>query len=132
MRFRSDDLKKISIVPDADWLHKWDYSVQPRRDLGRFDISDYVDLFYTDDNAFYLVGAPELGNVKIHNFYGQHAEGGSIRTLGKYTHAEGRDNIADIRYAHVEGTHCAACDMASHAEGFWTKAGGRFSHTEGR
>ena len=91
----------------------------------------FLSCWLNDDNAFYAAGIPEIGNQPVPNFYAQHAEGGSVRAIGKYTHAEGRDNIADVRYAHVEGSHNAAGEMASHAEGFRTLAAGRQSHAEG-
>ena len=116
--FKNNDLKILHMTKED----------QAFRNL---DEDGFIDLFLNDDNAFYCVGFPELGNVVIKNFYGQHAEGGSIRAIQKYTHAEGRDNIADVRYAHVEGSHNAAGDMASHAEGFRTLAAKRFSHAEG-
>ena len=91
----------------------------------------FEDLWINDDNAFYLVGFPEIGNANIPNNFGQFVSGGSVRAIGRQTHAEGRDSIADIRYAHAEGSHCTAAQMASHAEGFRTFAGDRFSHAEG-
>jgi hypothetical protein len=101
------------------------------KDGVEFTSADYVDLFEHDDNSFYLVGFPELGNIDIPNLYASHAEGGSVRAIGKFSHAEGRDTIADVRYSHAEGSHTAAGDMASHAEGFRTYAAKRFSHAEG-
>ena len=89
------------------------------------------DLFDGDDNALYVPGYPEIGNLIMKTFYAQHVEGGSSRAVGKYTHAEGRDNLADVRYAHVEGAHNIAAGMASHAEGFSNKVLGRYSHVEG-
>ena len=89
-------------------------------------------LFVNDDNALYAIGYPELGNQLIANFYAQHAEGGSVRAIGKYTHTEGRDTVADMRYAHAEGSHTIAGGMASHAEGFYNLASGRFAHVEGQ
>ena len=91
----------------------------------------FEDLWLNDDNAFYLVGFPEIGNANIPNNFGQFVSGGSVRAIGRQTHVEGRDGIADIRYAHAEGSHCTAAQMASHAEGFMTFAGDRFSHAEG-
>ena len=91
----------------------------------------FEDLWLNDDNAFYLVGFPELGNANIPNNFGQFVSGGSVRAIGRQTHAEGRDSIADVRYAHAEGSHCAALHMASHAEGFRTLANKRYSHAEG-
>lgn len=91
----------------------------------------FIDAFKDDDNAFYLVGFPEIGNLNVETNFGQHAQGGSVRAIGRETHAEGRDNVADIRYAHVEGSHNIAGDMSTHAEGFRTYAAGRYSHSEG-
>ena len=91
----------------------------------------FEDIWLNDDNAFYLVGFPELGNANIHNNFGQFVSGGSVRAIGRQTHAEGRDSIADIRYAHAEGSHCTAAQMASHAEGFGTFANKSFAHAEG-
>lgn len=90
-----------------------------------------VDTWLNDDNAFYLVGFPEVGNQNIRNFYGNHIEGGSTRAIGKYAHAEGRDTIASMRYAHAEGAHTIADEMAAHAEGFGTVALARHAHSEG-
>lgn len=107
------------------------------KDADGFDTLDghttsfFEDLWLNDDNAFYLVGFPELGNANVPNNFGQFASGGSIRAIGRQTHAEGRDSIADIRYAHVEGSHCTAVHMATHAEGFRTVANKRYSHSEG-
>ena len=91
----------------------------------------FEDIWLNDDNAFYLVGFPELGNANIPNNFGQFVSGGSVRAIGRQTHAEGRDSIADIRYAHAEGSHCTAAQMASHAEGFGTFANKSFAHAEG-
>lgn len=93
---------------------------------------EMIGLFLSDDNAFYAPKYPECGNVAIENFYGNHAEGGSVRAIGKYTHAEGRDTTADVRYSHAEGSHNIAGGMASHAEGFYTEALGRYSHAAGQ
>lgn len=120
--FRGDDLISTYIIPSE---------AEFKKNGTPFSMEDYVDLFNTDDNGFYLVGFPMLGNIRLKNFYGQHAEGGSVRAVGKYTHAEGRDTIADARYSHVEGSHTAAGDMAAHAEGFVTYAAKRYSHAEG-
>lgn len=92
---------------------------------------EMIGLFLSDDNAFYAPKYPECGNMVIENFYGNHAEGGSVRAIGKYTHAEGRDTTADVRYSHAEGSHNIAGGMASHAEGFCTEALGRYSHAAG-
>ena len=106
-------------------------------DMSEFKVCDgktqeyFEDLWLNDDNAFYLVGFPEIGNANIPNNFGQFVSGGSVRAIGRQTHVEGRDGIADIRYAHAEGSHCTAAQMASHAEGFMTFAGDRFSHAEG-
>lgn len=93
---------------------------------------EFINWFISDDNAFYSPGHPEIGNCVIQNFYGNHAEGGSTRGIGKYAHAEGRDTTADGRYSHAEGSHCVAGGLASHAEGFMTKAIGYSSHTSGK
>ena len=92
----------------------------------------FIQNWLHDDNALYVAGFPEIGNMIIENFYAQHLEGGSNRIPAKYGHTEGRDNIADVRYTHAEGSHTIAGDMAAHAEGFVTTAHGRFSHAEGR
>ena len=110
--------------------------VEPLSSFG-FDVFDekdvdwFIDKFNSDDNAFYLVGFPDIGNISSKKLFGQHAEGGSVRAIGRQTHAEGRDNVADMRYSHAEGSHNIAGDMASHAEGFITEANGRYSHSEG-
>lgn len=91
---------------------------------------DYYYAFLNDDNCLYCPGLPNIGNVIIENLYGQHAEGGSIRAIGKYSHAEGRDNIADARYTHVEGSHNVAGETASHAEGINNIAIGFYAHAE--
>ncbi len=93
---------------------------------------EMIGLFLSDDNAFYAPKYPESGNLIIENFYGNHAEGGSVRAIGKYTHAEGRDTTADVRYSHAEGSHNIAGGIASHAEGFYTEALGRYSHAAGQ
>lgn len=108
--------------------------VEPLGNLSAYSTNNeqwFIDAFKNDDNAFYLVGFPEIGNLNVETNFGQHAQGGSVRAIGRETHAEGRDNIADIRYAHVEGSHNTAGDMSTHAEGFRTYAAGRYSHSEG-
>lgn len=92
---------------------------------------EMIDLFLHDDNAFYAPKCPEVGNQIIENFYGNHAEGGSTRAIGKYAHAEGRDTVADVRYSHAEGSHTVAGGMAAHADGFQTSALGKYSHSSG-
>ena len=94
--------------------------------------SQMIYAFDHDDNAIYCPKDPTIGNVVIHNFYGNHAEGGSTKAIGKYTHAEGRNAIADMRYSHAEGDSTFAGKMASHAEGQGSVANGHYSHAEGR
>lgn len=89
-------------------------------------------LFEYDDNALYCPRNPTIGNVVIHNFYANHAEGGSVKAIGKYAHAEGRNTIADNRYTHAEGDSTFAGKMAAHAEGQETSAYGYYSHAEGQ
>jgi len=89
-----------------------------------------------DDNGIYCPTNPTIGNYVLSNFFGNHAEGGSVKAIGKYTHAEGRGTTADIRYAHAEGSHTFAGGMAAHAEGIGsptnnTLAMGQGSHAEG-
>lgn len=92
-------------------------------------VNDFIDV--NGDNALYVRGFVELGNQIPSQFVSQYAAGGSIKAIGKYTHAEGRDTIADGRYAHAEGTATIAGGVASHAEGQSTHAIGRSSHSEG-
>ena len=91
-----------------------------------------IEAFNKDDNALYCPSDPTIGNSVIHNFYANHAEGGSVKAIGKYTHAEGRRTIADNRYSHAEGDGSFAGRMAAHAEGQTTRAYGYYSHAEGR
>lgn len=91
----------------------------------------YIYIYEHDDNGLYLPSDPGYGNQVLLNFYGNHAEGGSVKAIGKYTHAEGRKTTADIRYSHAEGTMTFAGGMASHAEGFGTFAMGGYSHAAG-
>lgn len=99
--------------------------------FAKYSEEKMVELFLSDDNAFYSPGHPEIGNQIIENFYGNHAEGGSTRGIGKFAHAEGRDTTADGRYSHAEGSHNIAGGLASHAEGFMNKAVGYASHAAG-
>jgi len=95
--------------------------------------SNYIAEFNSenDDNALYVAGIPEIGNVLIPNFLANHIEGGSTKAIGKYTHAEGRQTIADGRYSHAEGTMTIAGGLGSHAEGQYSIARGNESHAEG-
>ena len=43
----------------------------------------FEDLWINDDNAFYLVGFPEIGNANIPNNFGQFVSGGSVRAIGR-------------------------------------------------
>ena len=43
----------------------------------------FEDLWLNDDNAFYLVGFPEIGNANIPNNFGQFVSGGSVRAIGR-------------------------------------------------
>jgi hypothetical protein len=79
----------------------------------------------------YGMGKSILGNQLIGSFNGNHAEGGSVKAIGKYSHAEGRMSIAEGRYSHVEGSGCNARRIYSHAEGQNTKAIGLAAHAEG-
>lgn len=96
-----------------------------------------IELFNTDDNGIYCPLNPTIGNQIVKCTYGSFSSGCSTRALGRQTHAEGRDTIADVRYAHAEGSHTYAGGMASHAEGFGHSttnknlAMGTASHTEG-
>lgn len=76
-----------------------------------------IEAFNKDDNALYCPSDPTIGSSIIHNFYANHAEGGSVKAIGKYTHAEGRRTTADNRYSHAEGDGSFAGRMAAHAEG---------------
>lgn len=58
--------------------------------LSAYDEEKNIWLYENDDNAFYCPSDPSTGVVNIANFYANHAEGGSTRAIGKYTHAEGR------------------------------------------
>ena len=121
-------------------------------DSNRFNpLSNYteqqcISYIEDDDNALYCPGHPEVGNAVIANFYANHAEGGSVKAIGKYSHAEGRATIADCRYSHAEGDKSKSYGMAeysegisavaygysSHAEGGSTTASGSYSHAEGK
>lgn len=92
--------------------------------------SQLTALIAGNDNAFYCPGDAAIGNA-ILNFYGQHAEGGSVHAIAQYSHAEGRATTAEGRYSHAEGGNgTTAGGVASHAEGFGTKALGNRSHSE--
>lgn len=93
---------------------------------------ELLNYFKNDDNALYVPGLPELGNVNIPNFFCQSAQGGSNRAIGKYSHCEGRDNVTDARYSHAEGYHNVALGAGSHVEGTTNIAIGAASHAEGK
>ena len=92
--------------------------------------SQLTSLIAKDDNAFYCPSDASIGNVVL-NFYGQHAEGGSVHAIAQYSHAEGRGSTAEGRYAHAEGNITTAGGAGAHAEGMFTKALGNRSHAEG-
>ena len=52
-------------------------------------------------------------------------------SMGKYSHAEGRDTTARGDYSHTEGYQTQATNSFSHAEGQATQATGSQSHAEG-
>lgn len=87
-------------------------------DLADNTEEDCIEMYLTDDNGLYYPANPVLGNCLILNCYGNHAEGATVKALGRQTHAEGRVTTADIRYSHAEGTFTYAGGMASHAEGY--------------
>ena len=99
--------------------------------VGNATEEECIDLFRTDDNAFYCPTDPYIGNLIPMNFYGSSASGGSARAIGKYSHAEGRSCTADSRYSHAEGSFCIAGGIYSHAEGNSCKAFGIASHAAG-
>ena len=90
-----------------------------------------IEWFLSDDNAFYAPEYPTVGNQGIPCLYGGHAEGGSTKAIGKYTHAEGRASIADMRYSHAEGDQNKALGIGSKAEGKLNTALGKYSHVDG-
>lgn len=95
-----------------------------------------IDRYENDDNGLYIPARPDIGNVILKNFFGNHVEGGSSKAIGKYTHAEGRSTIADVRYSHAEGSFTTAGGIGSHAEGmgwpgYHNVAFGGASHVEG-
>ena len=92
---------------------------------------DYIEEWYSDDNAFYSPLNPDVGNAVVPSFYGNHAEGAATKALQRCTHTEGRDTIADIRYSHAEGSNTRAFGMGSHAEGDSNVAYASYSHAEG-
>ena len=51
--------------------------------------------------------------------------------LGKYSHAEGYNTLAENMYSHAEGGFTQTSGKCSHAEGFLTTASGEYSHAEG-
>ena len=53
MTFRGDDLTKTSILPTE---------TEFKKNGVPFTEVDFIDLFNNDDNGFYLVGFPTLGN----------------------------------------------------------------------
>ena len=93
--------------------------------------AEYIEQWYGDDNAFYSIERPDIGNATVPSFYGNHAEGAATKAIQRCTHAEGRNCIADIRYSHAEGSDTKALGMYSHAEGFSTTAAGSNSHADG-
>ena len=60
-----------------------------------------------------------------------HAEGYLTEAIGKASHSEGLDTIAEGNYSHAEGYLTEASGENSHAEGDNTKAIGGTSHAEG-
>lgn len=89
-----------------------------------------IALVKDDDNAFYCPADATIGNT-VMNFYGQHAEGGSVHAIAQYSHAEGRGSIAEGRYSHAEGNITTAGGAGAHSEGMKTQALGNRSHAEG-
>ena len=87
-------------------------------DLNKISPEEFIKKYESDDNAFYAVGFPYIGNLNIKNIQGSMATGGSTRAIGRYSHAEGRDTVADGRYSHAEGAHSKALGHSSHASGF--------------
>lgn len=61
--------------------------------------------------------------------FSQNRKSGS--TVGKYSHAEGRDTTASDETAHAEGTETTASNTCAHAEGRGTVANGDCCHAEG-
>lgn len=124
------DFSKISAVSEDGWVSLINWS-SDLDDLSSDTQADFEKYYKSDDNGFFDLEDSTFGIQVIENFYGQHAEGGSVRAVGKYTHAEGRRTIAGNRYAHAEGDGCEALGQASHAEGYNTKASNFYAHSEG-
>ena len=85
-------------------------SIPDFRYLDGKTIEDYIAEFndINGDNVLYVPGFPELGNQDVPQFFLHHTEGGSSKTVGKYTHAEGCDTLADSHYSHAEGVQSEA------------------------
>lgn len=76
---------------------------------------------YTIDGSTYTAGT----GAEVFNDYTNN------KAVGQYSHAEGRNTIAEYDYSHAEGYYTTARLMASHAEGWATEAG-YAAHAEGR
>ena len=71
------------------------------------------------------------GTGEIFNCYESDSDFTANQATGRFTHAEGVNNVASGFYCHVEGTHNVASRSADHAEGQGCKASGGSSHAEG-
>ena len=59
-----------------------------------------------------------------------HTEGYNNKSIGRFSHTQGRDNIAHY-CAHAEGMGTQATGGGSHSQGYYTQANGNFSMTTG-
>ena len=60
MTFRGNELLSTRIIPSE---------TEFKKNGTPFAENDFINLFNNDDNGFYLVGFPLLGNIKLKNFY---------------------------------------------------------------
>lgn len=106
---------------------------------------------------FYVLSKPSLGVVDLGlytstlgfensaNDFCAHSEGWKNKSIGKYSHTEGKENeahycahaegsnnIASGNTSHAEGTDNRALNSNTHVEGRYTSAKGYASHAEGQ
>lgn len=72
------------------------------------------------------------GTETLANGIASHAEGTNTQALGDYSHSEGYQTVARAEYSHAEGKETNALGEGAHVEGYRTYATGAYSHVEGR
>lgn len=123
----SEDNGKVLTVVEGNWSAAMNNLVNGSANGSVRGISTQKE----NDNYTIGINAMAEGTGTIASGYSSHAEGGWTRAVGEHSHAEGS---RDQNEAIIDGIvyNLGAIGKASHIEGFNNLAQGNYSHAEGK